>query len=62
MGGRNLGGQKGPAADRSAGVCMGGVCMWVCGCCVWVVCVGGVGGGNLGEQEGTGGANCPAGG
>ena len=41
MGGRNLGGEKGPAADRSAGVCMGGVC--VCGCvgavygwCVWV--------------------------
>ena len=40
---------------------MGGVCMWLCGCCVWVVCVGGIGGRNLGGQEGPA-ANCPAGG
>ena len=34
--------------------------MWVCGCCVWVVCVGGVGGRNLGRQQGPA-ATCPAG-
>ena len=39
VGGRNLGGQEGPAAGCSAGVCVGGV--WVMYGCVGGVWVGG---------------------